>query len=182
MKKFVLGIISGGAVVFVVLLLVGGIAVAGFSGQTIHAMGGKTGAEYSKVVGDLNTANGQIGDLQTQVGNLNGQIKDLNDQIGNLNGQVKTLNTQLDQWKGLLCSQSWSEATDLNMVGPVNSSDGSVGKVFNFLGFNVYATQWKDTFNANLPYEVLVKPLSGGIIFNVTKGCIILKTAVGPSA
>ncbi len=177
-----LGIISGGAAAFVVLLLVGGIAFMGFPGQVIHAMGGKTGAEFSTVAANLDQTKADLSKSQTDLANAQADLKNANSaldaankQVEPLQKEVESLNKQLGRWEGLLCSQSWSEATDWGMVYYVDSDDGSFRKYLNGLGFDLLVSQWTPgRFDDKEPFTVMIMDISGEIILNVTDHCVIL--------
>jgi hypothetical protein len=175
---FVFGIVC---VLLLIVVAAGGVVVVADRPQVIHALSGKTGAEYSKVMGDLDKANGQIGDLQGQLKTANGQIDELNKQINTLNSTIAGLQGQIGSWNALVCSHTWAEFVTPNELTFWNDLPNGI---FSSMGFELYATQWKPVVvDPSKPFTTLILDVKANIVWDVTDHCIIMKKSVsGPSA
>jgi hypothetical protein len=183
MKKFVGGIVSGAVGVFIVLLAAGGIALVALPGQIIHAMGGKTGAEYEVIVGSLNETKGILTTAQTELGNAKSALDKANEQVVGLQGQVGELNStitglqgQLSSWNGLVCSHTWDDFMTPNVLATWNSAPNDF---FNSIGFGVYVTQWTpNKLDTTKPFTTLIHDIEGEMVFDVSEHCLIFKDPI----
>ncbi len=175
-----LSVIFGLGCVFLLLVVIGGaVFTAAAPDQVIHALNGKTLAEYSNLEAALNDTQAALDTATTDLGTKKTRITELEGVVDDLNGQISGYQKELDKWKNLLCKETWAQATNQNNVFYLNAISGVlVRPTLNELGFEVIVTQWTSSFDPNKPFDVLLQDLRGGIILNVTDHCLVMKKAM----